>query len=648
MADPKDRNPIEVLAAEFVERHRHGEHPTAEEYAENNPELATEIQDLFPTILAMEQLKKHKESSSTPRKSLLGPSLNERLGDYILLREIGRGGMGIVYEAEQESLGRRVALKVLPCQSLDDVKKLQRFQREAQTAARLHHTNIVPIFGVGEQDGFHYYVMQFIPGLGLDIVLRAMKRSGSRSLTDASSASSTAGAGMSKSGALTLVPGEAVRALRSGRFQRRQEAASSASQAGPLSSSAALWASPTADTDADTDTTTGTRTNGNGQDNQTNGDQAGTSDRSYWRSVAKVGVQVADALHYAHGQGTLHRDIKPANLILDAYGVVWVTDFGLAKAVEQAHLTHSGDVVGTLQYMAPEQFRGTYDARSDIYCLGLTLYEMLTLRPAYADSSRSGLIHKVAHGAPTAPRKLRPQIPDDLEVIVLKAISKEASHRYQTAAELKEDLENFLEDRPIKARRTTAIEHAWRWCRRNKAVASLSLVALLLLIATTVVGYVGWVKTEIAYKKESESAQRAEDNLKLSLRAFADIFDEIAGGDRLQSVTEDADGTELEGMAGTDDAMPQPPVARTVVSEQDAALLQKILQFYDRFAEANAGNKNLQEETAKAHFRIGKIHLRLRQLDQAVRAFDHCIAMAPRNAEALRWKNKVQDLATAG
>jgi len=621
MTEQKDRNPIEVLAAEFVERHRRGERPTVEEYVEQNPELAAAIQDLFPTILAMEQLKAHKESSSTPRKSLLGPNLNERLGDYILLREIGRGGMGIVYEAEQESLGRRVALKVLPRQSFDDEKKLQRFQREAQTAARLHHTNIVPIFGVGEQDGFHYYVMQFIPGLGLDAVLKAMRHS------EAGSSTTDAAPSQSGSDNITLMPVQAVQALRSGRFQHRQEVASSSSQDSPLSSPPSI---PESTTESDDDA------RGNGQHSSANGHQARVSDRAYWRSVAQVGAQVSDALHYAHDQGTLHRDIKPANLILDAYGVVWVTDFGLAKAVEQAHLTHSGDVVGTLQYMAPEQFHGKFDARSDIYCLGLTLYEMLTLRPAYADSSRSGLVHKVAHGAPTPPRKLRPNIPDDLEVIVLKAISKEPAHRYQTAAEFKEDLENFLGDRPINARRTTAIEHAWRWCRRNKAVASLSMVALLLLIATTVVGYVGWVMTNTAYGRASqsakhaeESAKRAEENLRLSLKAFADIFEDIAGGDRLQPAIEDPDRTELENITGTeaDDAVPQPPVARTVVSEQDAALLQRILRFYDRFAEANAGNKNLYEETAKAHFRIGKIHSRLNHVDQAREAYLHSLKM---------------------
>ncbi|MHC4814955.1 MAG: protein kinase domain-containing protein, partial [Planctomycetota bacterium] len=461
-------------------------------------------------------------------------------------------------------------------------------------------------------------------------VLRAMKRTDAAVIADDGEQPTGTTTEVSQTGHLTLVPGQAVRALRTGRFQSHQEA-TSASQEEPLSSSTSATVLPAADAAhvPPTDSNSGPEGGGIVDDASVNGDQAPASDRSYWRSVAKVGVQVGDALHYAHGQGTLHRDIKPANLILDAYGVVWVTDFGLAKAVEHAHLTHSGDVVGTLQYMAPEQFHGKFDVRTDIYCLGLTLYEMLTLRPAYADASRSGLVHKVAHGTPTPPRKLRPNIPDDLEVIVLKAISKEPGHRYQTAAEFKEDLQNFLEDRPINARRTTALEHAWRWCRRNRAVASLSVVALLLLIAATVVGYVGWMHTNIAYRKESESAQRAEDNLKLSLKAFADIFDDIAGGDLLRPVTEDPGSDELEGLGGetTTEEASQSQIARTVVSAQDAALLQKILRFYDKFAEANAGNENLQKETAKAHYRIGEIHFRLRQYDQAEAAYQRSLKM---------------------
>src|SRR3972149_8245600 len=168
--DDEHRDPLEALAADFIERQRGGEHPSISEYAAGHAELAAEIQELVPTIAAMEQLKAHREGSESGRASL-GAVRLERLGDFRILGEIGRGGMGIVYEAFQESLGRHVAVKVLPRQSLLDPKQLQRFEREAQTAARLPHTNIVPLFGVGEQEGFHYLVMQLIRGVSLDAVL---------------------------------------------------------------------------------------------------------------------------------------------------------------------------------------------------------------------------------------------------------------------------------------------------------------------------------------------------------------------------------------------------------------------------------------------------------------------------------------------
>ena len=170
---------LETLADEFMERQRRGESPSVAEYAAQHPDLAAEIEELFPTIAVMEQLKAQKERQSGARVSLGGVRL-ERLGDFRILGEIGRGGMGIVYEAFQESLGRHVAVKVLPRQALLDPQQLRRFQREAQTAARLHHTNIVPVFGVGEHDGFHYIVMQLIEGAGLDNVLARLRQGGSR------------------------------------------------------------------------------------------------------------------------------------------------------------------------------------------------------------------------------------------------------------------------------------------------------------------------------------------------------------------------------------------------------------------------------------------------------------------------------------
>jgi WD40 repeat protein len=193
-------------------------------------------------------------------------------------------------------------------------------------------------------------------------------------------------------------------------------------------------------------------------------------------------MDVALALAYAHQEGILHRDIKPANLLLDTRGTVWLTDFGLAKAEGSDELTRTGDIVGTVRYMAPERFSGPADARSDVYGLGITLYELLTLQPAFHDSQRMGLLRKIMHEEPLPPRKRDPHIPRDLETIILKAIAKERADRYRSAAGLAEDLSRFLADRPVQARRTSIVERLWRWRRRNPRVAWLSAAVALLLV----------------------------------------------------------------------------------------------------------------------------------------------------------------------
>jgi len=171
------RNPVELLAEEFLDRKRRGERPTLQEYLDRHPELAEEIRDLFPALLMMEDLGESSGGTTgAPADGAAASPRLERLGDYRILHEVGRGGMGVVYEAEQESLGRRVALKVLSAGALLDPQQVRRFEREARAAARLHHTNIVPVFGVGCQDGHHYFVMQFIAGVGLDVVLDDLRR----------------------------------------------------------------------------------------------------------------------------------------------------------------------------------------------------------------------------------------------------------------------------------------------------------------------------------------------------------------------------------------------------------------------------------------------------------------------------------------
>ena len=233
-------------------------------------------------------------------------------------------------------------------------------------------------------------------------------------------------------------------------------------------------------------------------------------------------------MQYAHSQGTLHRDIKPANLLLDAQGVVWVADFGLAKAVEDESLSQTGDVVGTLRYMAPEQFSGQADARSDVYSLGLTLYELLALKPAFDDSNRSALIRKITQDEVVPLRTVNPKIPRDLETIVSKATAREPGERYHSAAELARDLRCFLEDRPIHARRITPVELLWRWCRRNRAIASLAAAALTLLVLVAVVASIAYVRTRNANIQVTAALTKAETISGLSLQALDEIFERFA------------------------------------------------------------------------------------------------------------------------
>jgi serine/threonine protein kinase/WD40 repeat protein len=428
-----------------------------------------------PVLAAMSQ------PTSTPDDAEAGPEtepaessrpLPERLGDFRLLRQVGRGGMGVVYEAEQVSLGRRVALKVLPHHSLLDPEAVERFRREARAAAGLHHTNIVQVFGTGEQDGLHYFVMQFIPGLGLDVLIDELKQLRPEQQPSLSRKVSLAGT------AYEVLSGH----LANPRVAEPVKA--------PADATARLSA-----------------LTGAGAESARAVVSSAGAGRGYWVSVARIGAQVADALAFAHAHGVVHRDIKPSNLLLDPRGTVWVTDFGLAKAAGDAgDLTRSGDVLGTLRYMAPERFQGRSDARSDIYSLGVTLYELLTFRSPFGVADREQLLHQVMHAEPIRPRKANPEVPRDLETVVLKAIGREPADRYQSAAGLADDLRRFVDDRPVRARRMTPPERLWRWCRRDPRTAALLGALLLTLVAGLAAVAVQW-RREAAARRQAQHAE---------------------------------------------------------------------------------------------------------------------------------------------
>jgi serine/threonine protein kinase len=374
----------------------------------------------------------------------------ERLGDYHLVREVGRGGMGVVYEAEQRSLGRRVALKVLPVRALTETAAVERFRREARLAARLHHSNIVPVFEVGQDGDACFYAMQFIPGHSLDRLLARLREPGPVGSVDPV--------------ARLLCPGPGT-----------------------------------------------PRSNGPASDGDTGRGRGGRPPQLDHAAVARVGLQAAQALAYAHQRGVLHRDIKPSNLLLDESGTVWVTDFGLAKA-EDDGLTRSSEFLGTLCYMAPERFGGACDARADIYSLGLTLYELLTLQPAFAGTDQARLMDQVRYEEPARPRSFDPAVPRDLETVVLKAMDKDPARRYQTAADLADDLQRFLGDVPVWARRPTPLERLWRWCRGHPGMAALSAALLLTLLAGLAGVTLKWREAESEHLQADLARRNAEEH----------------------------------------------------------------------------------------------------------------------------------------
>ncbi len=497
-------NPIDPIVEDFVARLRRGEHPALSEYAARHPELADEIRELFPALILMERARPVEPGrTSVANRIFDSEKLPEKLDDFRILREIGRGGMGVVYEAIQESLGRHVALKVLPRQVLVNDAQAQRFQREARAAARLNHPNIVPVFGVGEADGIHYYSMQFVRGLGLDQVVAEIKRLQSERFGNPDSRSKGRSE-LSEQTDVTKFTTQSAQVLASGMVsgvfpidttQKRTTLASN-----ELPSSEATDGRSTSKTPS-----------------------IHESSRTYWRSIARIGEEVALALQYAADEGVLHRDIKPANLLLDLEGKVWVTDFGLATELSNDGLTQTGDIIGTLRYMAPERLKGISSPLVDVYSLGASLYEMLTLQPLFGQLPREQMLQAVSSVSPRRPRSIVPGIPQDLETIVLKAISKEPSERYASAKQLAQDLRCFLENRPILARQSGTLDQVWKWGRRNPAVASLISVSTGLLLLLTV-GI--WVSSIIRAERDEavrqrELAQQARDeNAKLLNRAL--------------------------------------------------------------------------------------------------------------------------------
>ena len=564
---------LDSIVDEFTSQIRAGLNPQVIDFQERYPQLHCQLEELLGSVKAIESLKSTAagnagSSASFDRTQFPMP---ETIGEYQVLSELGRGGMGVVYLGKHQTLGREVAIKVLPPSLAASEDRVDRFQSEAQAAARLHHTNIVGVFGVGQNDSFHYYVMDFVAGRGLDEFIRERKKKRCESDSDSSSYSDS----------------------------------SSSSQP------------PHASTH---------------------------SDQAHFRWAARVGADLADALAYAHGQGVLHRDLKPSNFLLGDDGIVRITDFGLAKlSGSDVHLTKTGDLIGTPQYLAPESLKGQYDARSEVYCLGLTTYELIASVPAFAGGSPAEVLNNITTIRPTKLRKLNSKIPSDLSTVIEKAISLEPESRYPDAQAFRDDLLAFSDGRAISARRASTWQNAKRWARANPLAASLSGLsfALLTLVAiTTSIGYwsthdaLGKLRqqTELLHKQQTATAQaldlaidnerktaeefaRAEANVAISMEAFDEMFRQM-----ITQGSDDIDAWEIDGFR---------ELTRVGVSltEADTEFLKKLLGFYRQFAEQNADNVDLAAELARAYRRMGNIYQLIEQPNEAIDAYREAVSL---------------------
>ncbi len=480
---------VAELLDQFIERIQNGWPADPAAFAAEHPEHAEALLDILPAAAAVVALR---EPSLLERGRPGHPFHldSDRLGDYRIIREVGRGGMGVVYEAEQMATGRRLALKVLPRASAMDPRRLARFRVEAQAASALNHPHIVPVIAVGCEQGVHYYAMQFIDGCSLADVLAGLRP----------------------------WPGE--------------------------------WASRT-------------------------------------RAAAELILQAAEALEHAHGLGVLHRDVKPANLLVEPSGHLWVADFGLARFLEGADLTRTGDVIGTLRYLSPEQASGRpgHDPRSDVYGLGATLYEMLTLRPSFVGDDRQDLLRQIADREPVAPRKLDPAIPRDLETVLLRAMAKEPGERYGSAEELSSDLRRFLDGRTVLARRPGLWRRVTRWTLRHRSVVS----AAALVLAVAVLGLA--VGAGLLWREQS----RSRENLRAALTALDEYCLSTSGMEftRDPERAQEVRGLQLKALAIYERVLVQNP--------GDPEVRWGAARSYHRVANILAGSRHRPEEVERAY-----------------------------------------------
>jgi serine/threonine protein kinase/Flp pilus assembly protein TadD len=561
-----------------------GRRPDRQTFVADHAEIAAVLEECLDGLEFLRQAAPRLQSADdSPPTTVpsLASELEGTLGDFRILHEAGRGGMGVVYEAVQISLSRRVALKVLPFAAAMDPKQLQRFKNEAQAAAHLQHQNIVPVYGVGCERGVHFYAMQYIDGQTLAAVIRELRQWAGLepALPTPSPEAASALASELASGRWAPVKPARVAGGRSG---------GGGEPTGPYHPTPPLPAgSATPSPQGLTPPATALSPRGC------------TQSLGFFRTVARLGVQTAEALEHAHQQGVIHRDIKPANLLLDATGRLWITDFGLAKLGSEAGLTLSGDLVGTLRYMSPEQAltkRVTVDARTDVYSLGVTLYELLALEPAYNGRNREEVLRQITFEEPRPLRRLNKAVPAELELILLKAMAKSPEERYVTAHELAEDLRRYLEDKPIQAKRPSLRQRTAKWARRHKTVVRAAGVVLVLaMVALAVSTLLIW--------RQAQETMIAKLNAEASLDVAYELLENIW-------------------MTLAERRLPQ----QQSPTPEDRQLLEKVLPHFEQLARQQGTEPRVRQRTASAYVRLAGIQAQLGQDAEAKAKYHQALA----------------------
>jgi serine/threonine protein kinase/tetratricopeptide (TPR) repeat protein len=600
----------------------------------DNPELADALRSYFRSLEDLHSMAAGFGGSTTPDPmSQRETEGARRIGDFELLREIGRGGMGVVYEARQRSLDRRVAVKLLPFAAVLDSRQIARFKHEAQAAAQIHHPNIVPVFAIGVERGVHYYAMQYIDGQPLDRAIEEMRESGQGSgfrVQDRRTGDREQG-----TGDRSQTPGDT---------HERQIA-------------------PTVEFSLNSTEHAARRSEivpRGGRTPHVSWLPGSKKSRAYYRGVCELGVQAAEALHAAHEYGVVHRDIKPSNLLLEASGKLWITDFGLARFQRDASLTQTGDLIGTMRYMSPEQASGQsalVDHRTDIYSLGVTLYELVCLRPAFPEERGPALLKQIDSYDPPRPRQLRPDLPPDLETVILKAMAKSRDERYPTAEALAADLRCVLEGRATHARPPSLLDRMTRWTRRHgRAVLAATLVLALavvgLSISTALVSS-AMVQRQASERKQDRFYHKTRDvldrfGLQLS-EELADVPGAEAIRERMLRETRDLYAwfiveEESDPQLRPDMALAYGKIGALLeqlgAAGEALAAYEKSQSLFAELAQERRGDAAIERQLALAENNVGLALLRQGKtqagrelIEQAIRRQERLLARAPHDLE---------------